>query len=458
MTGLAIRLGLGLGLHRDGSKLGLSPFDTEMRRRLWWQICILDVRCSEDYGSDPSIREDSFDTLLPSNLNDADLDPAGTEVPEPRVGVSEMTFCLIRYEICNTSRRLAYEPPGDSPCGNASRTASIEDKEKLVRTLHERLEETYLKHCIDAGPLFWVAATVARLIVAKMSLIVFFRGPGPNMADELSENLKNRLFVAAIEIMEYSRLLETENKIRKWGWLFHTYVQWHAIAFILKEVCIRPYDALVERAWRAVDVVFKDWGEAVRHSKNQKNGMLWAPMRKLMAKARKKREADMKTFATYDSPREALRGLLGPVPPPFPAMTTGGSLAEVQNEDVGPIRPLQRGLPMDNQFQPPIPPIDLSQRGLDNMMALQGQGQFPPQSQPQMPSSLQTQFQQYGVQAQSTPWLLDDSALVDLDMNGVDADASWEGWDDLVRDFQMEVDSSAQDQRGPVMSAMGTWW
>jgi hypothetical protein len=36
LTGLALRIAQSLGLHRDGTKFGLSPFDTEMRRRLWW--------------------------------------------------------------------------------------------------------------------------------------------------------------------------------------------------------------------------------------------------------------------------------------------------------------------------------------------------------------------------------------------------------------------------------------
>jgi hypothetical protein len=36
LTGLALRISQSLGLHRDGTRFGLSPFDTEMRRRLWW--------------------------------------------------------------------------------------------------------------------------------------------------------------------------------------------------------------------------------------------------------------------------------------------------------------------------------------------------------------------------------------------------------------------------------------
>ena len=54
-TGLAVRLAQSLGIHRDGSALGLSPFDAEMRRRLWWGICILDTPASEDHSCSPGL-------------------------------------------------------------------------------------------------------------------------------------------------------------------------------------------------------------------------------------------------------------------------------------------------------------------------------------------------------------------------------------------------------------------
>lgn len=44
LLGVAVRIGQGLGLHRDGTSLGLSPFEIEMRRRLWWNIVVLDAR------------------------------------------------------------------------------------------------------------------------------------------------------------------------------------------------------------------------------------------------------------------------------------------------------------------------------------------------------------------------------------------------------------------------------
>lgn len=64
MMGLVVRMAQALGIHRDGTYFGLSPFETEMRRRLWWQVCILDARSSEDHGCDPTIAEALFDTKM----------------------------------------------------------------------------------------------------------------------------------------------------------------------------------------------------------------------------------------------------------------------------------------------------------------------------------------------------------------------------------------------------------
>lgn len=159
LMGLALRLSQSLGVHRDGVRLGLSPFDTEMRRRLWWQVCILDLRAAEDHDSDPSILDFSFDTAYPTSLNDDDISPEDTKPPTPREGATEMTFTLIRCEICSLLRKLTYVPPG---CYDVRGPAvpTFDEKEALVKETSLRLEDKYLRYCEDAGPLFWVAATV----------------------------------------------------------------------------------------------------------------------------------------------------------------------------------------------------------------------------------------------------------------------------------------------------------
>jgi hypothetical protein len=439
MTGLAIRVAQALGLHRDGAKFGLSPFDTEMRRRLWWQVCILDTRASEDHGSDPSLSDYNFDTEFPISCNDEDLDPNATEPPPRRPGVSEMTFCLIRYEITFLTRQLSYIPPGNSPCAIRAQELTLEDKEKLVRDASAHLEETYLKYCEDAGPLYWVAATVARLITAKMSLILYHPLNQAGKSNTLSQDTRDRLFMASIEIIEYSRVLEEESSTKQWGWLFQTYIQWHAIAYILGELCTRPTSTIVERAWRAIDSVFGDWGSAMTHSKA---GLLWKPLKKLMLRARKKREEN----AANDIGSLGLgmpQGLVHPEPVGYPsAMPTRDRLFP-HTTDTTNLTTLENPSPNQNfayQTQADTAMMEPQIVGM-GMLA---------------PDQVQQQFQQQ--QPQQTPWIMDDSALLDLDMN-LDGDVNWEGWDDLVRDFQMEAGNQNMDmQRGPALGGVGTWW
>ncbi|KAK0104452.1 hypothetical protein ONS95_004741 [Cadophora gregata] len=456
LTGLTLRIAQSLGLHRDAAQFGLSPFDTEMRRRLWWQVCVLDTRASEDHGSDPSITEFSYDTKFPLSIDDDDLDPAATDAPAERKGVSEMTFCLIRYEICNLSRRLTYIPPGPVPCKVSGEMLTLEQKEKLVRDCAEHLEATYLRYCEDAGPLYWVAATVARLIIAKMFLVIYHPLTLPGKPSSLSNDIKDRLFISSIEIIEYSRILESEATTKKWGWLFHTYIQWHAMAFILGELCVRSNSAVVERAWRAVDLVFNDWPEAAHHGKS---GMLWKPMRKLFAKARRKRleNANTENIDRTHNGQGMSSIYLDRHPPPQPYSMPGPCPMSIPRDRQLSQQVSTTGAP-SNAILPTTSAPEMYRNDV-SMLGPQvvGMGMLAPE---QVQMQMQQMQQQDQALSQQAPWLLDNNAMLDLDMTAVEGEINWEGWDDLVRDFQLEADSNQQPDmaRGPTLGGSGMWW
>lgn len=52
LSGLAIRLAQNFGLHREDSFRGLSTFEMEMRRRLWWGLATMDAPTAEDYSGE----------------------------------------------------------------------------------------------------------------------------------------------------------------------------------------------------------------------------------------------------------------------------------------------------------------------------------------------------------------------------------------------------------------------
>jgi len=113
------------------------------------------------------------DTLQPLNVNDSDLDPNMTEFPEERTGFTDMTFSMIRFEVTDILRNILYIPPGPNKCNEFFANLTISEKEKWISDCHQRLEDRYLKDSDMSIPLFWVTATISRLIMSKMWLIVY---------------------------------------------------------------------------------------------------------------------------------------------------------------------------------------------------------------------------------------------------------------------------------------------
>ena len=299
LTGLMTRVSQALGLHRDGTHFpNLSPFEVEIRRRVFWAVCVLDLRSAEDQGTDLTVMDGLYDTQAPLNINDADISPESTELPKARDGPTDMTFSLIRYEICSVARRLHMAScPIDSNLFRDS-ASTLEEREALLLEVHRRVEETYLKSPdIESKPMFWTAANIARLIVAKMRLIIYqavlFPGPG---SITLAESKRVSLFNAATEVFEYSYLLNTDPRAKQWRWLFQTYTQLHAVAYVLIEISHRPWSATVERSWDALNMVFSTGKPGLPQfdmEKMQRHSAIWLPLRKLYLKAKRHRETEI---------------------------------------------------------------------------------------------------------------------------------------------------------------------
>ncbi|RAO71254.1 uncharacterized protein BHQ10_007266 [Talaromyces amestolkiae] len=279
MCSVILRLATGLGIHRDGTNFGLSPFETEMRRRLWWHIVIVDVRTAEDHGTDPMINEWMYDTRMPLNINDDDISPEMKFFPPERAGFTDMTFTMIRCHVSRNYRNLI-----SFPGGTKSVTPTLEDRKKTVECLHKTLNEKYVKYCDMQEPLQWACATMARLVVAKLWLVVHHPMLKNNLTS-LSVEDRNRILLTSIEVIEFTRLMETSESTRRWGWLFGSYVQWHAIAFVLAELCVRPQCPGVDRAWLAIDSTFHEW----ERGSMGKKGSLWRPLTKLYNRAQASR-------------------------------------------------------------------------------------------------------------------------------------------------------------------------
>jgi hypothetical protein len=287
LTGIAIRMAQALGLQRDGSHFdNLTPYQVEIRRRVWWMLCILDARSSEDQRADftISLAPDSFDTKIPLNLNDSDIDPDATEPPVEREGITNMTFARISAELCEITRRIV-------ALGKTEH--DLEEQGKLLSEMHDSIQRSHLRHASEPGSIiYWAWVAIVRITVAKMKLITHLPTLfSPTSNDASEQHLRDSLLVAAIEVCEHNHALSTEPRFRQWLWVLQTYTHWHAIVFLLLEMTgSRPWSPMVERAWNALR---SPWLIPTYQFKADKHLRAWVPLRKLMARAKAHREAEL---------------------------------------------------------------------------------------------------------------------------------------------------------------------
>ncbi|RYO76316.1 hypothetical protein DL766_009625 [Monosporascus sp. MC13-8B] len=307
LTGLAIRIAQSLGLHREGTRFAeLKPFDVEMRRRLWWTLCLLDLRSAEDQGTELTILEGAHDTRLPLNVNDSDLSPSMTDFPLERQGVTDMSFSLVRFEVCSLARKMHPAASAISPNPHDLHVTPQEREDWIVEA-YGRIEEKYLKGTTnkDSNPLHWVASIIARVIMAKLSLIIYQPTILERDGPELSQKIRDRLFLSSVEVVEYIKIVDAEQRCRQWQWHFQTYSQWHTVAYLLLEICRRPWTSSAERGWMALNTMFSNPEPTFEHAKRIEHSAVWIPLRKLMLKAERHRKAEIARLR--NDPREAER-------------------------------------------------------------------------------------------------------------------------------------------------------
>ena len=269
---IVVRVAQRQGIHRDGQNLGFSPFDIEMRRRLWSYICILDILCSEDQGSDTQIRPEMFDTRPPLNIDSEDLSPIMTEMPSPQTGFTDITLCIIQCEI------MAHLSWTDKSFGSVRKQSALADEQNPLSNLAASLEERYLRKFDLKIPIQWVTAVIFRLTLSKASLVHRLSKAATNKESTATDD---EIFNLAVEILKFSSLLQNNEMSAPWAWLCKSYEQEHVVALILSQLCSRPLSPETDHAWDLVKGVYDEWQET-----QKTNSQMEEPVSRLMERAK----------------------------------------------------------------------------------------------------------------------------------------------------------------------------
>ncbi|CAG8959742.1 hypothetical protein HYFRA_00001648 [Hymenoscyphus fraxineus] len=296
LSGMAIRAAQAMGMHRESASSNESKIDAETRRRIWWMLCSIDNRISDDTLLETNVPM-TMDTKLPCHINDSDLDVVSAEDHIPsRKCFTEMTVSSIRNEMAELGLKVKFSQYSKCPL-------TSQDIEVLVRE-KTRLFETYVDFFNTSLHLHRVIYFGMRYIISKLWRIVYdqFQQNDPTVVKE--REIREWLFSSNIEILEISHMLPDGSS--KFGWYFKCkYTQWHAIAYVLNELCHHTLGPVVDRAWAAVDAVLcdsNDGKENMRLAGLTMNKEIWEKVEKLRERARHiRQQAILLTQSCHDA-------------------------------------------------------------------------------------------------------------------------------------------------------------
>ena len=264
LSGVATRVAQGMGVHLDGTVLGLPPFETEMRRRLWWQICLLDFNAAELSGVGALGEARCWSTKPPSNINDIDIWPDMKEPAVEKTGATEMIACLIRYEVCTFWKTKLIEKGTSEQdfTGGVQRlvdTATKLEKDVLIHEIESNLEEKFLKYCDPSDPLHTMASIMGRTIIMCKSMQIKTHYPRRYSHERLIPDSERQfLWTTCMSLIEADNKAHSYRSLQKFNWHIDVNFQWHALIYVLGELIAKPIGGSKDDAWAQIEGVFKN--------------------------------------------------------------------------------------------------------------------------------------------------------------------------------------------------------
>ncbi|KAJ2907279.1 fungal-specific transcription factor [Zalerion maritima] len=312
LNGMLLRAAVSIGLHRDGANFpGISPFEAEMRRRLWWLIWAADTRAAEDHGLSVDTRESSVSVQLPLNVNDSAMDPESTRIEPPQKAQwTNMTLSLIMIHMSIAIRDFQ-RAMAQSSINETITPQALEGLETLrrdvVKTFEKHVEELIAPCNLDI-PVQRSAVLKARIVMRKFNFSTSLqvsnlglRGRGDPAVHGVNKPTKQRL-EEACAILELKKEFLGDDLLRNWHWTSEMYPQYYVILYVLWHLCVRPSDPNAQRAWDAIEIVFDTEKSRKRRQGNaiDTSSSKWAVFNALSQKAIQARQistntADLKT-------------------------------------------------------------------------------------------------------------------------------------------------------------------
>lgn len=263
LAGVAIRISQAMGLDRDGLYLGLSHFESELRRRLWWFLKTYDHRFADLCGlskfRDLNLNPESPN--WPANVDDAHLHPEMSTMPEAPRGLTDAAFIAVKYEFVSfAAGRVAnlrqQGKTADEIDQQLPHEGGQEATQVMLDEVQELLETKYLRYCDPSKPLHLMTSLMARAAINTIQFLAHHPRHWPDRQGAASDE-RETAWKISIKLMEQLNILQSNPLLKPYAWYAAFVMQFHALIHVLDTLYEEPLVEGYQKAWDLIAGIYE---------------------------------------------------------------------------------------------------------------------------------------------------------------------------------------------------------
>lgn len=178
LQALAVRLAQQRCYHREVDKLlpTVTPFEAEMRRRVWYIIQYYDVLFSLEQGLPPLVHEDTFSTRHPTNVTDDDFDEdVDYLTPRPIEEAQPMLPCVYISHLLPILRHIIRHALGFKKCTYSDAMSLEAELETWYASIPACLRIRAIKDTSFTDPNHTVMQRIMLELIYTMGTVLLYR-------------------------------------------------------------------------------------------------------------------------------------------------------------------------------------------------------------------------------------------------------------------------------------------
>ncbi|KAK0618752.1 putative transcriptional regulatory protein, partial [Lasiodiplodia hormozganensis] len=233
LVGVAIRVAMSQGLHREPTLFMnlLDEVGTELRRRVWHQLCCLDWRASEGKGMEPYIVDNDFTTLLPRNVDDEDLRegrPPGVMLREDE----RFTGMTVSAMLVNGSGGAV----GVARGGAVEFEALFQDTKRTIDDARAANEKLFTHHPFPGSIEQRLAIFTSQAMEWKCWLVFWCGLPKDVRREVMSDDMRAAVLNQSIALVEELADFTKDPRFEHWAWHIESHSGFQCIMLIISKL------------------------------------------------------------------------------------------------------------------------------------------------------------------------------------------------------------------------------